>query len=249
MLDEIVELYQTLTGKKVATQLIPQYMAWGRRAIRELENKLGWSFDSPTSVNVLGCTPNGCECDIDVSKLKEAPEEQGSFRFFPIDARTPFIHTDPFTKVYAVYLCKVEPEGINITSDDGDVVVMTQIEKFTPRYCNSTFGKYIQACEEVSTCQAICNQDCTNCSALLVDADWVSAGNLPDDLLYLLCDYIDWMANSGVANRNIKSESVDGHSVSYGNWQDSEPYLNPSDVAIIQLYAGPYGMVDRKLIW
>ena len=43
--------------------------------------------------------------------------------------------------------------------------------------------------------------------------------------------------------------SVDGHAVGYGDWGLIEPYYNPANAAIIQLYAGPYGMVDRKNIW
>lgn len=249
MLDKIIELYQELTGKTIPEKQQPQYLAWGRRAIRELENKLGWSFDEPTPVEILGTTKGGCECDIDVSKLGEAPEIKGSCRFFNFDSRQPYVHTDPFTKVHAVYLCRVEPEGKNITSEDGDVVVLMKIEKFSPRYFNNTFGKHIKACKEMTICQQACNADCTNCAALLVDADWISADNIPDELGYLLCDYIDWMEGDGLVNRGLKSESVDGHSVSYRDAKEAEPYLTPSDMATISLYAGPYGMVDRKLIW
>lgn len=249
MLNKIIDLYQTLTGKTIPESQQPQYIAWGRRAIRELENKLGWSFDDLSSVNILGKTQGGCNCDVDVSKLADAPEVKGSCRFFNFDSRQPYVHIDPFMKVHAVYLCRVEPEGRNIATNDGDVVILTKIEKFSPRYFNNTFGKHIKACEEMTICQQMCNEDCTNCSALLVDADWLSADNIPDELGYLLCDYIDWMEGGGAANRNLKSESVDGHSVGYGDWQNSEPYINPSDAAIIGVYVGPYGMVDRKLIW
>ena len=249
MLDKIIQLYQDLTGKKIPESQLPIYQAWANRAIKELEGKLGWSFETPSPVNILGCTKGGCDCDIDVSKLAEAPEVKGSCRFFSFSSKQPFVHTDPFTKVHAVYLCRVEPEGINITSNDGDVVILKKIEKFAPRYFSGTFGKYIQACQEMTICQQMCNQDCTNCTALLLDADWLTLENVPDELLYLICDYIDWMATGGQANRGLKSESVDGHSVSYRDLKDTLPYLNPSDATVIQLYAGPYGMVGRKLIW
>lgn len=249
MIDKIIEIYQNLTGKKIPTTQLPQYQAWALRAVKELENKLGWSLDPAVSVNIIGSTKNGCECDIDVSQLAKAPEVKGSCRFFSFSTKQPFVHTDPFTKIHAVYLCKVEPEGLKITTNDNDVVVLTKIVKFAPKYFNAQFGKYIQSCAEMTICQEVCNADCTNCSALLVDADWLTIDNLPDELAYLICDYIDWMSNGGPANRGLRSESVDGHSVSYRDWKETVPYLNPSDSAIILLYAGPYGMVDRKLIW
>lgn len=249
MIDKIITLYQELNGKKIPPAQEEIYKAWVKRAIIELENKLGWSFEPSVNINVLGCTKGGCDCDVDVSQLVEAPECKGSYRFFSFNSKQPFVLTDPFTKVHAVYLCKVEPEGVKITSADNDVVILKKIEKFAPRYFNSTFGKYIQACNEMSICQARCNADCTDCSALLLDADWINLDNIPDELLYLMCDYIDWMAAGGNANRGLKSESVDGHSVSYRDLKETLPYVNPSDAAIIQLFAGPYGMVDRKLIW
>lgn len=251
MSDKIIELYQKLTGKIIPPTQTEQYKAWAFRAVRELENKLGWSFKSTETINVLGCTRGGCgcECDIDVDKLDDAPTQKGSYRFFSFDAKQPFVHTDPFTKVHAVYLCRVEPEGKKITTNNNEVVILKKIEKFAPRYFNASFGKYIQACNEMSICQQMCETDCTDCAALLLDADWLDVDNVPDELLFLICDYIDWMASGGQATRGIRSESVDGHSVSYRDWAQSVPYINQSDITIIQLFAGPYGMVDRKLIW
>lgn len=249
MMEKIIEIYQQLTGKKIAESQMPQYEAWALRAVKELETKLGWSFTAPTESKIIGCAWGNCECDIDVEQLSEAPEVKGTCRFFSFDSKQPFVHTDPFTKVYAVYICKVEPEGIKVTTNDNEVVVLKKVDKFAPRYFNGVFGKYIQACKEMSICQEMCNASCTECTAILVDADWINLDNLPEELLYLICDYIDWEADGGLASRGLKSESVDGHSVSYRDWRETIPYLNPSDKAVIQLYAGPYGLTDRKLIW
>ena len=249
MLDDIITLYKNLTGKTIPVNLEPQYEAWGKRAIVEIENKLGWSFSGVSNINVLGCSPNGCDCDIDVSKLTEAPKKRGEYRVFNFSDKQPFAWTDPFKKVHAVYLCRVEPEGINIKTNSGDVVILKQIKDFAPRYFSADFGKYIKACQEMTLCQQLCEQSCTECTALLVDADWMTGDDLPNELGYLICDYMDWMAEGGPANRTLKSESVDGHSVSYADWREAEPLINPSDAAIIALYTGPYGMVDRKNIW
>lgn len=249
MLDNIIKLYQTLTGKTIPEPLIPTYKAWAKRGVIELENKLGWSLSGVSNVNVLGCSPSGCNCDIDASKLTEAPEKRGEYRFYSYSDKQPYVITDPFTKIHAVYLCRVEPEGPKIKSETGDVVILKQVKDFTPRYINPNFGKFIKACKEMTVCQQFCNNDCTDCAAILVDGDWANIDNLPDELAYLLCDYLDWMAAGGPQNRGLRRESVDGHAVGYGDWQLMEPYFFPANSAIIQLYAGPYGMVDRKNIW
>lgn len=250
MLDNIITIYQTMTGNIIPESQMPKYQAWGRRAIRELENKLGWQFDRSEYINVLGCSPSGCNCDISISGLRPAPTQRGQYRAFNYDSKQPFVYTDPFSKIHNVYICRIEPEGRFITSDNNDVVILKKVEKYAPRYFNDDFGKYIQACEEMTACQSQCENGCTKCSAILVDADWLDSRTVPDEILYMICDYIDWMANGGVASRNVSSESVDGHSVSYGNnGVKIEPYENATDSAIIQQFAGPYGMANRRLIW
>ena len=249
MLDNIITKYQTLTGKIVPEALGPQYQAWGNRAVIELQSKLGWSFSGVSNVNVLGCSPSGCDCDIDISKLTEAPEKRGEYRFYSFSDKQPYAMVDPFKKINAVYLCRVEPEGRNISTNNGDVVILKKIDKFAPRYFNADFGKFIKACKEMSLCQQFCERSCTECTALLVDGDWLGAEDLPDELWYLICDYMDWMAEGGASNRNLETEKVDGHEVSYGEaWHLMEPFTNPSAAEIIALYTGPYGMVDKKYI-
>ena len=251
MLDKVIIEYEKYKGKKISPLQLEQYKAWAARAIRELENRLGWPFSPEGTVTVLGQTKYGCECDVDKSSLAPAPTPRGVYRFFSFNTKQPFAIVSPFAKIYAVYLCRVEPEGKKITSNKNEVVILQKINNFAPRYFNNRFGKYIQSCnDEVSACQERCNSDCTTCATLLVDAEWLDFNNVPDELLYMIFDYIDWMAGGGYANRGIKSESVDGHSVSYSSdWKETTPYVNPSDAQIIALYAGPYGSVDRKFIW
>lgn len=250
MFDNIVTIYQDLTGRIIPENLVPQYTAWGRRAIRELENKLGWQFTRAAFINVLGCSASGCNCDVPKENLRPAPVQRGQYRVFNYDSKQPFVFVDPFTKIHNVYICRVEPEGRFITSENNDVVILKKIEKYAPRYFSNDFGKYIQACNEMTVCQEACDSGCTKCSAILVDGDWLDANSIPDELGFLICDYMDWMANGGIQNRGIQSESVDGHSVSYGrNLKEAEPYGNSTALTIIQQYAGPYGMANRKLIW
>lgn len=246
---DIITLYQTLTGKTIPAPLVPQYEAWGNRAIAVLENKLGWSFTDEPEITLAGISPRGCDCDVATEDLLPAPEIKGSCRFFSFNDKQPYAMTDPFTKIHAVYLCRVEPEGKNITTVANEVVILKKIEDVSPKYVAKGVGKYIKACNEITACQSLCEKDCLNCSALLVDADWLPGEEIPTDLAYLICDYIDWMATGGPENRSLRAERVDGHSVEYYNWRGSEPLLNDADRKIILLYAGPYGEIDRKLIW
>ena len=170
-IDNIVTTYETLTGNKVPVNQIPQYKAWGRRAVRTLENKLGWQLERPSYINVLGVSPHGCNCDMAVDKLLPAPTQRGQYRTFNYNLKEPFVFTDPFTKIHNVYICRIEPEGRFITSDNNDVVILKKVQKYTPRYFTDDFGKYIQACEEMTACQNMCENGCTKCSAILVDAD------------------------------------------------------------------------------
>ena len=248
MLDDIIELYTTLTGKQISDNLLPQYEAWARRALAELEGKLGWSLAGVSNVNVLGVSPRGCDCDIDKSKLLDAPEKKGEYRFFSFDTKKPNLHVDPFKKVHAVYFCRVV-DTEDESSQNIDTIILKEIKPTSPKYMTPKFGKYIQACQEMTICQAACEKSCTQCSAILVDADWATLDDLEDVLGPLLCDYIDWMAEGGMESRGLQSESVDGHSVSYRGWNYTQPYLNPINSEVIQFWAGPYGMLSRKRVW
>ena len=100
-------------------------------------------------------------------------------------------------------------------------------------------GKYIEKCE---TC--FCDCDCKDCVQLIVDADWVDftdeKSDIPDDLLYLWCDMINYWADP---DKDIKSESVDGHSWSRGDIKAPEEMIE--NKLILEKYAGPYGSIVR----
>ena len=77
-----------------------------------------------------------------------------------------------------------------------------------------------------------------------MDADWVDftddESDIPDDLLYLWCDMINYWADP---DRDIKSESVDGHSWSRGDIRAPEELIE--NKLILDKYAGPYGSIIR----
>ena len=250
MIDEILTLYTELTGKQIPENLVPQYSAWARRAVAELESLLGWSLSGESHVNVIGTSKQECSC-FDSSDLGDAPQKIGTYRIFNFDDRSPLVATDPFKKINAVYFCRVLPEHTLASESDADLintVILKEISKFAPRFTNAKFGKFIEACNEMTVCQATCKRACTNCSALLIDANWLTFDDIKDMIGLLLCDYIDWMAADGPTTRGLQSESVDGHSVGYRDFGFVLPYQNPSNAAIIQTLVGPYGISNRKYI-
>lgn len=247
MIDKILEAYERLTGRTLSPEQRAVYVPYAMRAVRMLESRLGWALDNPPEAEVAGMTKNGCDCS-SAMNIEDAPDAMGKYRYFPLDTRKPNIHIDPFKKVHNVYLCRVQSASDELGTVGGEAIILAKITNFTPIYFG-TFGKYVKACREMTACQQTCNSNCTNCASILVDADWMGIDDLPDELLFLICDYIDWVANDGLATRAIKSESVDGHSVSYGSWITTAPYNHSNDTAIIKLYTGPYGAVNRKLIW
>lgn len=88
---------------------------------------------------------------------------------------------------------------------------------------------------------------------LVVDADWLR--RVPDDLNYFVADLITlFMRNQPsldpISEYEIKSESVDGHSVSYGERrtlanQIAELIKNNQD--LLQQYIGPYSRLARRI--
>ena len=244
ILDKILAKYQEMTGKVIPPLQQPMYKAWARRALAGLETKLGWSLAPTHEVVVAGVAKDGCACTGSTTDLDPSPEAVGSYAFFPFNTKQPFVMTNPFIKVHNVYVARVAKDQTS------DVIILKGVNPYSPRYLNDTFGKYLEACQPMTICQEACEKGCTKCAVILVDADWMNIDDLPDELWYLLFDYINWLSAGGIENRGLKSEAVDGHSVSYATeWQVTDPYAHPANADIIALYMGPYGGVSKKLIW
>lgn len=244
------ELYQQLTGVTIPESQLPQYTAWINRANAILWDKLGWTVPTEDYITIAGKTKTDCPCEIDRDNLDPAPQIRGQARVYPVNIKEPNVLTDPFTKVHAVYLCKVEPEGRRIMSENNSVVITKTVENWSPAYFSNALGKYIRKCMGLSACLCSGIEGCKDCINVLVDADWVSAENMPDDLLWLIVDYVEWLKGGGATNAalNLTSESVTGHSVSYGKGvRDGtfNPYNDPANENILLKYSGPYGSVKR----
>lgn len=243
---DVITMYQSLTGKTIPQAQLTQYQSFGKRAVAMLESKLGWPLTPVDNVEIIGVAKAGCSCDkmqYGEGDLYPAPELAGTARVFSVNPKSKYVFTDPFKNVHGAYIVR------SVLGENGkqSFVVLKRVTKFVPKY-NSTFGRYLEACQEMSPCMAMCSQQCTNCTSLLVDADWVTGDDLGDDIGFLICDFIDWLADDGIGKMSLKSEKVDGHEVTYGDSVIFNPYMMPASVKILSNYIGPYGDVGRNFI-
>ncbi len=247
MYEIIIEKYQEYTGKTLTEPEVASFTAWAKRGVSILESKLGWSLNEPRQIDVLGKSKSGCICQkIDLSKLDPAPTPVGEYRLYQADAIQPFVATDPFKTIDAVYACKVMPGGNDFTPQ---VVILKELENWAPKFASEKYGKFIQNCPDYGLCGQSCEPDCSACISFLVDASWMYFEDLPTELMYLLFDYMDWMHDGGYATAAIASESVDGHSITYvGAQRGKTPFDDDINIKVIAKYAGPYGNVIRQMI-
>lgn len=227
-----LEKYEQLTGITILDNKKAYYEAQIKRVQAKLETLLGYTLEPQNLYIELGKTQRECVCpDVpQTSSLLPPDATRGILKVFPYNWKDKFLHVDPFKEVYNVKLGKV--------LENRQIVTYKTFENFTPQYMQSGIGNHIERCE---TC--FCDCDCKDCVQLIVDADWLDFNDeeeLPADLLYLWCDMIDFYADQ---TRNIKSESVDGHSWSKGDIV--APEEDKIALLLLQRYAGPFGSVTR----
>ena len=225
--------YEELTGIIIPANKQTYYEAQIKRVQSKLESILGFTLKASHIYNELGKSQVECICpDIPQSSSLLPPDEvKGIIKIFPYNYKDKKLHIDPFLDVYNVKLVRV--------TEDREFITLKTFEHFTKHYMSQGIGKYIEKC---STC--FCDCDCKDCVQLAVDANWVDFtdedSDLPDDLLYLWCDMINYYADP---TKDIKSESVDGHSWSKGDMTAPEEQIEGK--LLLQRYAGPYGSITR----
>lgn len=228
-----LEKYEELTGITIPASKRAYYEAQIKRVQTRLEAILGFTLKPEHIYTELGKAQQDCVCpDIpESSQLLPADAVNGVIKVFPYNNKDRFLHIDPFKDVYAVKLVRV--------TENHEFVTVKTFDTFTKQYMSQGIGKYIEKCD---TC--FCDCDCKDCVQLAVDADWIDLtddeDDIPDDLWYLWCDMIDYYADP---DRDIKSESVDGHSWSKGDikapWEEDYAKL------LLKRYAGPFGSIVR----
>lgn len=228
-----LEKYEELTGITIPASKRVYFTAQIKRVQSKLESLLGFTLKAKHLYTELGKSQVECVCpDIPESSSLLPPDEvKGIIKIFPYNSKDKFLHIDPFYDVYNVKLGKV--------LDNKTFITYKTFENFTKHFMSQGIGNSIEKCE---TC--FCNCDCKDCVQLIVDANWIDfteeESDLPDDLLYLWCDMINYYADP---TKDIKSESVDGHSWSKGDVVAPEELIE--NKLIIQRYAGPYGSITR----
>lgn len=219
-----ISKYTKLTGKTVAFSEEAAFNATIRRTKAALETLLGFTLNPSNLYNELGKAPTGCSCsNVDTSTLSDPDEEQGIYKLFHYNQDDKYFHVDPFKEVYKVKLVYVH--------SDNEFVTMKTFDNVKAQYGRNGIGKYIEKCLE-----CVCDCDCQDCVQLAVDADWIDC--LPDDLMYLWADMIDYQLD---CTKDLKSQSVQGHS-----WTKADarpPEALPQNVLLLKQYAGPYGAV------
>lgn len=228
-----LEEYERLTGKTIPESREAYYKAQIKRVQSKLETLLGYTLTPTQLYTELGKTQRECVCpDIpESSSLLPADAVRGIIKVFPYNYKDKYLHIDPYEEVYNVKLVRV--------LDNRQFITYKTFESFTKQYMQNGIGNHIEKCE---TC--FCNCDCKDCVQLAVDANWVDFTEdgevIPDELLYLWCDMIDYYADP---SKDIKSESVDGHSWSKGDIV--APEEEKSTTLLLRRFAGPYGTVTR----
>ncbi len=232
-----IDIYQTLTGITIKESQIPQFEASMNRAMILVQNALGYMFNYTPTFSEKGVSPRECDCPTDDSSLLPPEIISGEVKLFRYDVSDVQIRIDPASAIYAAKL---------IVPDKGDserFVSVKKIEKWIPKYNEQGWTTYIEKCEGWPF--SLCGCDCKNCVLLAVWGDWIDV--IPVDLQYLICDMITFFMNNNPLERGIKSESVDGHSVSYDN-SPTNPIDSPMYSSLIKKYMGPYSPYYKKVM-
>lgn len=228
-----LDKYEELMGITIPESKKTYFEAQIKRVQSKLETILGYTLKAKHLYKELGKTQLECICpDIPESSSLLPPDEvKGIIKVFPYNYKDKFLHIDPFYDVYNVKLGKV--------LDDKSFITYKTFEYFTKQFMQQGIGNHIERCVN-----CLCDCDCKDCVQLIVDANWIDftdeESDIPDDLLYLWCDMVNYYADP---TKDIKSESVDGHSWSRGDITAPEETLEGK--LLLQRYAGPYGSITR----
>lgn len=228
-----LDKYEELMGITIPESKRTYFEAQIKRVQSKLETILGYTLKAKHLYKELGKTQLECICPNipESSSLLPPDEVKGVIKVFPYNYKDKFLHIDPFYDVYNVKLGKV--------LDDKSFITYKTFEYFTKQFMQQGIGNHIERCVN-----CLCDCDCKDCVQLIVDANWIDftdeESDIPDDLLYLWCDMVNYYADP---TKDIKSESVDGHSWSRGDITAPEETLEGK--LLLQRYAGPYGSITR----
>lgn len=232
-----LETYQELTGNTVDSDDVAKVTAQIRRTRITLESMLGYSLvKKKAGLNQYeekgkakgDCIFTGYPYDINTSDLDPADTVSGSYRLFPYNSSDEYFKVDPFTTLYKVKLVFVQGGG----DEKNGITHKTFSSDRIRVHSQNGVTKYIERCKEC-LCTCVCKNQCVQ---LAVDADWLNEECIPEELLMVWADMIEYYADE---KKDIKSETLATHS--YTKNTQAKPEELPESIKIIQKYAGPSG--------
>ena len=242
-----VDVFMELTGLDITEDQLSAYERAQKRAFSMLENELGWSFKYSSQYEEVGKVKSVCSCpkflkQIDEKDILPPDSVEGEIKLFPYDNKMSSLPIDPATCIYKIKLVvPMEGDGYKfITIKDLDNVMPRPLSK------SQEIIKYVERCD---TWPHQCGCDCPNCTLLAVDADWVS--KVPNDMFDIVTDLIIYFMRHPYSldtSATIKSESVDGHSVSYATEESIETNIkSPAYQRMLEKYMGVYSPYYKKV--
>lgn len=254
------------TGIELNPKQIQQYPFVYRRALRRIEEILGWSLTQRMKYEEAGKTSSECRCidqtmneeqyEAFIEGLIDPDEEEGVLRIFPFNNLDTNLFIDPAKYVYKVKLV------IPTRGDNDQFITIKTFKNWMPKVAKNQFIQYIELCKDDLAQLALgCGCDCTNCALLLIDGDWIR-NEFPEELMWVLADQIIWeyqnlQSLDKDSNRIVTSESVSNHSVSYlvtdaekkggGDYYSKKSPLDEEYIlGILEQYIGPYSPLYKK---
>lgn len=255
-----VAIFQEMTGINLSESQLSDYERAYNRAVKFLSEELGWDFsylvdeqtyDYETGYIELGKTLSECTCPKQIKNMDSLlPPDvvQGEVRIFPFSKDDSFILIDP---CYAIYTLKLV---VPLTGDEMKYVTVKELENIMPNILPNRRGEYKDIIHYVERCDSwpkrICGCDCINCVMLAVDGKWCK--DIPKQLFDILTQLILYFMKNPFSisedSRLIKSESVDGHSVSYGDKSELDMLTESKNyLTLIRKFMGPYSPYNKKV--
>lgn len=235
-----IDKFQDLTGLTVSEADIPLVTAQIKRTQAALEGLLGYTLKKD-KVNInyyeeKGKTQDECRSfrfhNVE-GELDDPDDVIGSYRLFNYNKYDSYFHVDPFIKLNAVKLVHVkagdEPNGVTVKTFNTEHIRV---------HLKNGFSKFIEKCDD---CLCLC--ECGGCVQLAVDADWLYDACLPDELLYLWTDIVDY---DPTGKKGLKSETLGPHSYTYFD-MSSNTLEDQQALATIKKYAGPNGSIIKTV--
>lgn len=262
--------FREITGLEIEDEQINAFNRANARATKYLEQLLGWSFSYKEAYTEIAKSknPGRCPTEEQLSQWQEDPETydyfdepdtaSGYYKLLPFYREDSNYMIDPATAVYSVKLVKV------VSGDENQFITIKTLEPddwnqkvISPALSGrAPIIKWLEICKAPDQFPCECYDE-RSCYMLAIDADWMK--RLPDELKYLLTDMILYYMKKPYSlavdsEYAIKSESVDGHSVTYDTSIKNESAtlegLAEQNSSLIKTYIGPFSPLNKKLkVW